>query len=123
MIIFYKKYLTFQKEHSNIISNLRATNDLLFTVSEQPSNSIENIEENKIDGPVVRMRKKGTVEMHPPNILVQPSSPLLQVKDTVNLPIQSPVSTGHLFLSFQKKKKKNSIIIESLLKAYCLPKP
>ncbi|XP_071140116.1 sodium leak channel NALCN-like isoform X2 [Mytilus edulis] len=66
------------KEHSNIISNLRATNDLLFTVSELPSNSTENIEENKIDGPDVRRRKKGTVEMHPPNILVQPSSPLLQ---------------------------------------------
>lgn len=71
--------LIFQKEHSNIISNLRATNDLLFTVSELPSNSTENIEENKIDGPDVRRRKKGTVEMHPPNILVQPSSPLLQV--------------------------------------------
>ena len=52
-------------------------------MSEQPSNSIENIEENKIDGPVVRMRKKGTVEMHPPNILVQPSSPLLQVRHSL----------------------------------------
>ena len=83
MIIFLQNNSIFQKEHSNIISNLRATNDLLFTVSEQPSNSIENIEENKIDGPVVRMRKKGTVEMHPPNILVQPSSPLLQVRHSL----------------------------------------
>ncbi|KAJ8310369.1 hypothetical protein KUTeg_012234 [Tegillarca granosa] len=66
------------KEHSNLISNLRATNEPLFTVTELPSSAAESSEENKDDAPVVRTRKKGTVELLPPNILVQPPPPLLQ---------------------------------------------
>ncbi|XP_021355108.1 sodium leak channel non-selective protein-like isoform X2 [Mizuhopecten yessoensis] len=61
------------REHSNILTNLRATNEPLFTVTEQPSSAAESSEESKDEGPTLpRTRKKGTVELQPPNILVQP---------------------------------------------------
>ncbi|KAK3094316.1 hypothetical protein FSP39_000242 [Pinctada imbricata] len=69
------------KEHTNLISNLRATNEpVLFTVTEQPSSAAESGEENKHDSPMIRTRKKGMVELHPPNILVQPPPPIVQVQ-------------------------------------------
>lgn len=68
-----------QKEHSNIISNLRATNEPLFTVTEllYPS-GLElrgGKEETKEEGttPVpIRTRKKGHVELRNP--VIQPPS-------------------------------------------------
>ncbi|XP_062569236.1 sodium leak channel NALCN-like, partial [Saccostrea cucullata] len=68
-----------QKEHTNLISNLRATNEQpLFTLTEQPSSAAESSEENRNESPVVRTRKKGMVELQPPNILVQPPPPPTQ---------------------------------------------
>ncbi|XP_061184383.1 sodium leak channel NALCN-like isoform X4 [Saccostrea echinata] len=67
------------KEHTNLISNLRATNEQpLFTLTEQPSSAAESSEENRNESPVVRTRKKGMVELQPPNILVQPPPPPTQ---------------------------------------------
>jgi len=61
------------------LSNLRATNEPLFTVTEQPSSAAESSEENKDEGtPAVRTRKKGTVEQLPPNILLQPPPTVAQ---------------------------------------------
>lgn len=69
-----------QKEHTNLISNLRATNEQhLFTLTEQPSSAAESSEDNRNESPVVRTRKKGMVELQPPNILVQPPPPPTQV--------------------------------------------
>ncbi|XP_056005775.1 sodium leak channel NALCN-like isoform X4 [Ostrea edulis] len=68
-----------QKEHTNLISNLRATNEQhLFTLTEQPSSAAESSEDNRNESPVVRTRKKGMVELQPPNILVQPPPPPTQ---------------------------------------------
>ena len=48
-----------QKEHSNIISNLRATNEPLFTVNEVNYSAYENKEDKKEEDRVVqRPRKK-----------------------------------------------------------------
>lgn len=64
------------KEHTNLISNLRATNEQpLFTLTEQPSSAAESSEDNRNESPIVRTRKKGMVELQPPNILVQPPPP------------------------------------------------
>ncbi|XP_078311875.1 sodium leak channel NALCN-like isoform X4 [Crassostrea virginica] len=68
-----------QKEHTNLISNLRATNEQpLFTLTEQPSSTAESSEDNRNESPIVRTRKKGMVELQPPNILVQPPPPPTQ---------------------------------------------
>lgn len=70
-----------QKEHTNLISNLRATNEQpLFTLTEQPSSTAESSEDNRNESPIVRTRKKGMVELQPPNILVQPPPPPTQVQ-------------------------------------------
>ncbi|XP_046577854.1 LOW QUALITY PROTEIN: sodium leak channel non-selective protein-like [Haliotis rubra] len=62
------------KEHSNIISNLRATNEPLFTVTELTSGGAD-IKEEKEEGPVPpRTRKKGHVELRNP--VIQPPSVL-----------------------------------------------
>nr|XP_022339997.1 sodium leak channel non-selective protein-like isoform X3 [Crassostrea virginica] len=67
------------KEHTNLISNLRATNEQpLFTLTEQPSSTAESSEDNRNESPIVRTRKKGMVELQPPNILVQPPPPPTQ---------------------------------------------
>ncbi|GFS24477.1 sodium leak channel non-selective protein-like, partial [Elysia marginata] len=61
------------REHSNIISNLRATNEPLFTVTELSLNNPDNKEENKEEGQAPpRTRKKGHVELRTP--VIQPPS-------------------------------------------------
>ena len=80
-----------QKEHTNLISNLRATNEQpLFTLTEQPSSTAESSEDNRNESPIVRTRKKGMVELQPPNILMQPPPPPTQVqKQYTTLPPQT----------------------------------
>ncbi|XP_012934773.1 sodium leak channel non-selective protein [Aplysia californica] len=59
------------REHSNIISNLRATNEPLFTVTELSLSAPDNKEENKEEGAAPpRTRKKGHVELRTP--VIQP---------------------------------------------------
>ena len=60
------------REHSNIISNLRATNEPLFTVAELSLNAPDTKEENNKDEPAPRTRKKGHVELRTP--VIQPPS-------------------------------------------------
>ncbi|XP_055869131.1 sodium leak channel NALCN-like isoform X2 [Biomphalaria glabrata] len=61
------------REHSNIISNLRATNEPMFTVTELSLMNPDNKEENKEDGQAPpRTRKKGHVELRTP--VIQPPS-------------------------------------------------
>ncbi|XP_053403059.1 sodium leak channel NALCN-like [Mercenaria mercenaria] len=67
------------KNHSNLISNLRAMNEPLFTVTELPASLADSSEESKDEAPVnpsaPRSRKKGTVELNPPNIHIEPPPP------------------------------------------------
>nr|AGC13755.1 LNALCN-EEEE [Lymnaea stagnalis] len=59
------------REHSNIISNLRATNEPMFTVTELSLMNPDNKEENKEEGQAPpRTRKKGHVELRTP--VIQP---------------------------------------------------
>ena len=60
-----------QKEHSSILSNLRATTEPLFTVTEMFSGGGDAREEHK-DEALSRTRKKGHVELRNP--VVQPPS-------------------------------------------------
>ncbi|GFN75763.1 sodium leak channel non-selective protein-like [Plakobranchus ocellatus] len=61
------------REHSNIISNLRATNEPLFTVTELSMTNPDNKEESKEEGQAPpRTRKKGHVELRTP--VIQPPS-------------------------------------------------
>ncbi|XP_041355861.1 sodium leak channel non-selective protein-like [Gigantopelta aegis] len=57
------------KEHSSILSNLRATTEPLFTVTEMFSGGVDTKEEHK-DEALSRTRKKGHVELRNP--VVQP---------------------------------------------------
>lgn len=100
-----------QKEHTNLISNLRATNEQpLFTLTEQPSSTAESSEDNRNESPIVRTRKKGMVELQPPNILVQPPPPPTQVQKQYTtlqpptywcsphpLPLRNRNNTQHFF--------------------------
>ena len=58
------------REHSNIISSLRATNEPLFTVKELTQNAFDSKEEDKEDAAPPRTRKKGHVELRTP--VIQP---------------------------------------------------
>ena len=69
-----------QKNHSNLISNLRAMNEPLSTVTELPASAAESSEDSKEEVPVLpRSRKKGTVELNPPNIHIEPPPPSSKV--------------------------------------------
>lgn len=64
------------KNHSNLIFNLRQMNEPLSTVTELPASAAESSEDSKEDAPVMpRSRKKGTVELNPPNIHIEPPPP------------------------------------------------
>ena len=70
-----------QKNHSNLISNLRAMNEPLSTVTELPASAAESSEDSKEEVPVLpRSRKKGTVELNPPNIHIEPPPPSSKVE-------------------------------------------
>ncbi|XP_059160576.1 sodium leak channel NALCN-like isoform X2 [Physella acuta] len=61
------------REHSNIISNLRATNEPMLTLTELSLMNPDTKEENKEEGQTVpRTRKKGHVELRTP--VIQPPS-------------------------------------------------
>ncbi|ESP00278.1 hypothetical protein LOTGIDRAFT_225940 [Lottia gigantea] len=63
-----------QKEHSNIISNLRATNEPAFFITEPSSGTTENKEDKDESLVQTRTRKKGHVELRNP--VIQPPSAL-----------------------------------------------
>ncbi|XP_052214873.1 sodium leak channel NALCN-like isoform X2 [Dreissena polymorpha] len=65
------------KNHSNLILNLRAMNEPLFTVTEQAASTAESSEGSVREEPAAmpRSRKKGTVELNPPNIHIEPPPP------------------------------------------------
>ena len=55
-------------------------NEPLTTVTEVPASAAESSEESKEDAPVMpRSRKKGTVELNPPNIHIEPPPPSSKV--------------------------------------------
>ncbi|XP_052783697.1 sodium leak channel NALCN-like isoform X2 [Mya arenaria] len=68
------------KNHSNLISNLRAMNEPLFTVTELATSTADSSEESVREEPAgpaqPRARKKGTVELNPPNIHIEPAPPM-----------------------------------------------
>ncbi|KAK3584758.1 hypothetical protein CHS0354_002278 [Potamilus streckersoni] len=64
------------KEHSNLISNLRAMNEPLFTVTELSALNADTGGEGKEEPTSMpRLRKKGTIELQPPNIHIEPPPP------------------------------------------------
>ena len=71
----------FQKNHS-LLSNLRATNEPLSTVTEISASAAESGDDSKDEAPnplAPRSRKKGTVELNPPNIHIEPPPPSSKV--------------------------------------------
>lgn len=58
-------------------------NEPLFTVTELPASLADSSEESKDEAPVnpsaPRSRKKGTVELNPPNIHIEPPPPTSKV--------------------------------------------